>query len=68
MLVLVKAMLLESISLMDMLENIRQIAGLCAHSKRKRSRHFTGCSSLSKRIWKQIPRTPQFLRPGGAGY
>jgi hypothetical protein len=36
MLVLVKHMLLETISIVDMLENIHQIAGLCANSKRKR--------------------------------
>jgi hypothetical protein len=36
MLVLVKSILLESISLMDMLENIGQIAGLCDNSKRTR--------------------------------
>jgi hypothetical protein len=36
MLVLVKHILLETISIVDMLEHIHQIAGLCANSKRKR--------------------------------
>jgi hypothetical protein len=55
-LVMVKYTFLESVSFMDALENMRHIAALCANSKRKRLRRFTGCSSLSKRIGGISPR------------
>ena len=53
--VLVKYILLETISIPPLFENIHRIGKLCANSKRKGPRRFTGCSSLSKRTWVNSP-------------
>jgi hypothetical protein len=48
---MVKYMLLETVSFTKLFENMRQIAAICANSKRKRLPALIGCLSLSKRIW-----------------
>jgi hypothetical protein len=51
MLSVVKYILPQTVSVMELFENIHHLAELCAHSKKKNgSRYFTGCLSLSKRI------------------